>query len=190
VVESPLMENVVVAPPQEKPVVTEPFKSELSQPIRNETARPKTTLNLGNILRPSLKQEEKIAEGKNGAVTSNDQPVTEKQVKEAWTEYAAERKSQVAEYHLLNREITFRNSQITIPLTNPIEEPLLLSIKSNLVDYLRRKLSNNLIQVVSIIEERQSKKVAYTNKDKFEHLAEKNPLLNQLKEKFGLDTDF
>ena len=40
------------------------------------------------------------------------------------------------------------------------------------------------------MEERQSKKVAYTNKEKFDHLAEKNPVLNQLKEKFGLDADF
>ena len=63
-------------------------------------------------------------------------------------------------------------------------------IKSNLIDFLRKKLNNNSIQVVSIMAEHQSKKVAYTNKDKFEHLAEKNPILNQLKEKFGLDADF
>ncbi len=147
-------------------------------------------MNLGSILKPTQKPAETKPEEKNGIVISNDQPVTEKQVKAAWTEYAEERKGQVAEYHLLNREITFHKNQITIPLTNPIEEPLLLLIKSDLVDYLRHKLNNNSIQVNSIMEERQSKKVAYTNKDKFEHLAEKNPLLNQLKEKFGLDADF
>lgn len=108
----------------------------------------------------------------------------------AWTEYAEERKSQVAEYHLLNREITLNKNQITIPLTNPIEEPLLLLIKSNLIDFLRTRLNNNAIQVVSTMAERQTKKVAYTNKDKFEHLAEKNPILMQLKERFGLDADF
>lgn len=185
-----MAEKVAVIPPQEKPVVAGQPKPESSQPIRNENARPKTTLNLGHILKPSQKQEEKITEEKNGTVTSKDQPVTERLVKDAWAEYAEERKSQVAEYHLLNREIKFHNSQITIPLTNPIEEPLLLSIKSSLVDYLRKKLNNNSIQVISIMEERQSKKIAYTNKDKFEHLAEKNPLLNNLKEKFGLDADF
>lgn len=147
-------------------------------------------MNLGSILKPNQKIEEKKSDEKNGIIISNDQPVTEKQVKEAWAEYAEERKSQVAEYHLLNREITFHKNQIIIPLTNPIEEPLLLLIKSNLVDFLRKKLNNNSIQLISIMEERQSKKVAYTNKDKFEHLAEKNPILNQLKEKFGLDADF
>ena len=63
-------------------------------------------------------------------------------------------------------------------------------MKSNLVEFLRQKLNNNSIQVTSVMQEFQSKKVAYTNKDKFEHLAEKNPILHQLKEKFGLDADF
>jgi DNA polymerase-3 subunit gamma/tau len=147
-------------------------------------------LNLGNILKPTQKPVEIKSEEKNGTVATQDQSVTEKQVKEAWTEYAEERKSNVAEYHLLNREFEFRNNQITIHLANPIEEPLLLSIKTNLVEFLRKKLNNNSIQVTSMLKEFQSKKVAYTNKDKFEHLAEKNPLLNDLKDRFGLDPDF
>jgi DNA polymerase-3 subunit gamma/tau len=91
---------------------------------------------------------------------------------------------------LLNREFKFHNNQITIHLTNPIEEPLLSSIKTNLVEFLRHKLNNNSIQVIGVLQEVQSKKVAYTNKDKFEHLAEKNPLLNELQDRFGLDPDF
>jgi hypothetical protein len=34
------------------------------------------------------------------------------------------------------------------------------------------------------------KKVIYTNRDKFDHLAEKNPKLKELKERLGLDTEF
>ncbi len=147
-------------------------------------------MNLGNILRPTQKPVEIKPEEKNGAAATPDQSITEKQVKEIWTEYAEVRKSQVAEYHLLNREFEFHNNQITIHLTNPIEEPLLLSIKANLVEFLRLKLNNNSIQVTSVLQEFQSKKIAYTNKDKFEHLAEKNPILIQLKERFGLDADF
>jgi DNA polymerase-3 subunit gamma/tau len=96
----------------------------------------------------------------------------------------------VAEYHLLNRDFEFNGNQITIHLTNPIEEPLLLSIKTALVEFLRSKLNNNSIQVTSVLQEFQSNKIAYTNKDKFDYLAEKNPILLQLKERFGLDPDF
>lgn len=34
------------------------------------------------------------------------------------------------------------------------------------------------------------KKVIYTNREKFDHLVEKNPKLKDLKERLGLDTDF
>lgn len=187
---SPEVKKAVDTPLQEK-IAPEYSKSEISQPVRKESARPKTTLNLGHILKPASKQEETKPEEKNGSAGSTrDQPVSEKQVKEAWIEYAEERKNQVAEYHLLNREFEFSNNRITIPLTNPIEEPLLLSIKGNLIDFLRGKLNNNSIQVSGRLQEFQQKKVAYTNKDKFEHLVEKNPILNELRDRFGLDPDF
>lgn len=146
-------------------------------------------MNLGNLLKPAQKQEETKPEAKNGLPTTN-QPVSEAQVKKAWAEFAEARKSQVAEYHLLNREFDFNNNQITIRLANPIEEPMLALVKSDLVDFLRQKLNNNSIQVMGKLQEFQSKKVVYTNKDKFEHMADKNPILNELRIRFGLDPDF
>jgi DNA polymerase-3 subunit gamma/tau len=140
-------------------------------------------------LKPAQKEEIKTVE-KNGSVVSDNQPVSAEQVKKAWTEFAEARKSQVAEYHLLNREFQFSNNQITIHLNNPIEEPLLSSIKGSLVDFLRQQLNNTSINLTGVLREFQAKKVAYTNKDKFEHLAEKNPILNELKNRFGLDADF
>jgi DNA polymerase-3 subunit gamma/tau len=40
------------------------------------------------------------------------------------------------------------------------------------------------------MKEMDVKKMAYTNKEKFDLLAEKNPMLKELKERLGLDTDF
>jgi DNA polymerase-3 subunit gamma/tau len=40
------------------------------------------------------------------------------------------------------------------------------------------------------MKEAGSKKVMYTNKEKFDYLAEKNPALKDLKERLGLDMDF
>ena len=81
-------------------------------------------------------------------------------------------------------------AKITIPLTNPVEEPLLQNIRTQLTAYLRDKLNNNRISVIGLMQEFETKKVAYTNKEKFDHLAEKNPSLRELKERLGLDTDF
>ena len=55
---------------------------------------------------------------------------------------------------------------------------------------LREKLKNNEITVVTRMEENGNKKMIYTSKEKFEHLAEKNPYLNELKDRLGLDWDF
>ncbi len=40
------------------------------------------------------------------------------------------------------------------------------------------------------MQETDAKRIAYTNKEKFDLLAEKNPLLKEMKERLGLDTDF
>jgi len=154
-----------------------------------ETTKPKTTINLGNILKGQPK-EETIKEEKNGVTPRKDAPVSEDTLRKIWTDYTELRKNQMAEYHLLKQPFTFRNNIITLALTNPIEEPVLLSIKTDLLTYLREHLNNSSIQVDATMQEHQIKKFAYTNKEKFEHMAEKYPLLNDLKEKMGLDPDF
>ena len=100
------------------------------------------------------------------------------------------RKNQVAEYQLLKRGFILQDSLITIALSNPIEEPLLQNIRVQLTTYLRDKLNNSAISVIGVMQEIASKKVVYTNKEKFDHLAEKNPTLRELKERLGLDTDY
>jgi len=111
-------------------------------------------------------------------------------LRSVWNEFTEQRKNQLGEYHLLKQDYAFQNNVISLYITNPVEEPILLSIKSELLSYLREKLSNGLLQVEGIMQTHQTKKIAYTNKEKFDHLAEKNPVLLELKEKMGLDPDF
>jgi DNA polymerase-3 subunit gamma/tau len=158
--------------------------------IPAKEVRPKTTINLGSILKGQPKEETKKEE-KNGTHSKAEAPVNENQLRQVWAVYSETKKNQMAEYHLLNQPFTFRNNIITLSLTNPIEEPILTSIKQELLTYLREKLSNSSLQVEGQMQEQQlGKKIAYTNKEKFDHLAEKNPLLKELKEKLGLDPDF
>jgi hypothetical protein len=100
------------------------------------------------------------------------------------------RKNQVAEYQLLKQDFVFQDNAIIIPLSNAIEEPLLQNIRVQLTTYLRDKLNNSAISVIGVLHEMGSKKAIYTNKEKFDHLAEKNPMLRELKERLGLDTDY
>lgn len=154
-----------------------------------ENSRPKTTINLGNILKPQVKKEE-IKEEKKASPIKQDEPFVESKVRQVWKEYAEQRKNQVSEYHILNQTFTLTNNVITVLLNNPIEEPMLQGMKSDLVGYLREKLNNNTLQVEGEMQQNNTKRKAYTNKEKFDYLVEKNPFLRELQEKLGLDPDY
>ncbi len=75
-------------------------------------------------------------------------------------------------------------------MTNPIEEPLLMALKTDLVAFLREKLENQTIVVNGrLAATNLTQRIAYTNKEKFEALMAKNPLLKELKDRFALDAD-
>ena len=95
-----------------------------------------------------------------------------------------------AEYQLLTQEIEIRDTTIVLHLLNPVQETLLNDLKSDLMLHVRQKLNNFTITVTGELKSETDKKVIYTNREKFEHLASKNPNLLTLKEKLGLDSDY
>lgn len=145
-----------------------------------------------------------LANGKSGEVGDNEpvevgaKPSAVKKekvysiedLKQAWNEFTEQRKTQVGEYHLLRQEFDYHDNVVTIHLSNQVEEPLLQSIRTPLIEFLRSRLGNDSINVISQVKDVHSKKIAYTNKEKFDHLAEKNPILHELKERLGLDPDY
>ena len=154
-----------------------------------ENGRVKSTVNLQSIFKTSPKgTEDKPKEEK--VVTTPDRPLVDEELKAAMDKFAESRKHQAAEYQLLRREFTLESNRVTISLTNSIEEPLLQNIRIQLTTHLRESLNNNSISVIGVLIEHGAKKVVYTNKEKFDHLALKNPALLELKERLGLDTDF
>jgi DNA polymerase-3 subunit gamma/tau len=153
-----------------------------------ENTRPKTTLNLQNILKPQAKVEEKVAE--IVAQTVVNKSINQAELKKVWDEFAELKKTQAGEYSLLTRGFDLNENKITISLANPVEEPLLQSIRTQLTAYLRDKLNNSNINVFGVMQAIETKRMAYTNKEKFDYLAEKNPILLELKERLGLDTDY
>lgn len=117
-------------------------------------------------------------------------PVSAEDLTHAWHEFAETRKNQAAEYQLLNREYSYEHPIILVTLTNPVEEALLDNFRRDLIQFLRDRLQNSEINITALLKETSGKKVIYTSKEKFEHLAEKNPYLYELKDRLGLDWDF
>lgn len=123
-------------------------------------------------------------------MTAVNQPVSSAQLKKVWEEYTESRKSQVAEYQILQREYEYQHPIITIQLLNPVEESLLDNFRRDLTQYLRDRLRNNDLTLASTLQSTEGKKVIYTAREKFEHLAEKYPYLHELKDRLGLDWEF
>ena len=64
-------------------------------------------------------------------------------------------------------------------------------IKQELLTYIRKRLNNGKIALTTTIDRDLSKaKTPYTPKEKFEHMAVKNPDLLQLKKQMDLAIDF
>jgi hypothetical protein len=137
------------------------------------------------------------ADPKNDAATSNvtneaalAEPYTEVQLREAWNAYADQRKKFQAEYQMLSQPYRLEDHLITVELLSPVHETMLNNIKSELTAFLRDQLRNNFIQVTGQLHTGEEKKIIYTNREKFDFLVEKNPMLRELKDRLGLDTDF
>ncbi|MBN1985182.1 MAG: hypothetical protein JW761_02700 [Prolixibacteraceae bacterium] len=77
--------------------------------------------------------------------------------------------------------------KLLLNIENTIQENLINSIKPELVSWLRTELKNSKIQLITQITENVKGRIIYTDSEKFEEMAKKNPNLAILKQKFNLD---
>lgn len=182
---APLTEPSVEETPEKRPEQSTPSpERQTAKP--KESVKPKTTLNLGSI----FKQPKSEAAAEKPKEIISDKSFTEDELREAWRKFAETRKNQLAEFHLLNRGYELKGTTLQILLANLVEEPLLSGMKTELTAFLREHVGNSNLQIVGQVQEISKGKMAYTNKEKFEAMAQQNPALLQLKERFGLDPDF
>ena len=118
-----------------------------------------------------------------------DKPYSEEDLQNAWNEFAEKRKAYQADYQLLTQPFSRKGNDIIIQLYS-IQETIFSNIRSDLTTFVRERLQNFSITINGVLVEGESKKMLYTNREKLEHLMEKNPVLKELKERLGLDTDF
>ncbi len=129
------------------------------------------------------------ASGTTGEKVLNE-PFTDEQLRQAWDAFAEQRRKFQAEYQMLTQPYVVQDNHVIVSLLSPVHETMLDNIRIELAAFLREKLRNTSIQVSGQLTATDDKKVIYTNRDKFEYLAAKNPILNELKDRLGLDTDF
>ncbi len=79
------------------------------------------------------------------------------------------------------------NYELLLEIDNSIQSDLINSIKPELISFLRRELKNSKVELVVKVTEKIKNRIIYTDMDKFDEMAKKNPSLKKLKQKFNLD---
>jgi len=83
--------------------------------------------------------------------------------------------------------IRLEDNQILLKVDNKSQYEEIIAKRTGIHDFLRRKLKNGLIQLeLEIIKDQKDRK-AYTDEEKFDEMAEENPILIDLKRTLNLD---
>ncbi len=120
-------------------------------------------------------------------------PLTYDNLYEFWGEFAKKRKIErdsVTEELIFNRDFKLEGQTIHIALDNDLQKEALTAIRNELIQFLRERLQAPNLAISFPVNQQDAKKVAYTDKEKFAVMAEKNPHLLELQQLLGLDIEF
>jgi DNA polymerase-3 subunit gamma/tau len=120
-------------------------------------------------------------------------PFTPAELALAWDDFAETLKNQYP--HLYS---TLKNSRpalledwnISFTIDNKVLEEELTSHKTEMMEFLRTRLNNFRIRLQTNIAEVQKTRKPYTDREKFDLMAEKNPNLRKLRETLDLDIEY
>lgn len=76
---------------------------------------------------------------------------------------------------------------LTVVVENSVQDEAIRSIKPELVSWLRRELKNSKIELITKLQIKKSKRMIYTDSEKFQEMLKENPELDALKQRFKLD---
>ncbi|MDO8992867.1 MAG: DNA polymerase III subunit gamma/tau, partial [Daejeonella sp.] len=79
---------------------------------------------------------------------------------------------------------------IELDIENKLQEDLLHTEKVELLNFLRTELKNFSIDLQTKLLEQLQKKRLYTSNEKYQHMLEKNPNLEEFRKRFNLDLDY
>ncbi|MDR6300735.1 DNA polymerase III subunit gamma/tau [Mesonia maritima] len=182
----------------EQPEVVSPVTSgeESSLPTEKNSAKIdlKTKKKTSGLSLKSIGEKKKLQaeqqKKKEASKIELDEKFTEAQVLSAWDEHVKrlKRKGEKILASILETDTPKINGKkLQIELPNSTMKVELNRAKGPLLNHIRRKVKNSFIELEIVINEEASKKYAFTTREKFEKLKEKNPLIDKLRSTFDLD---
>ena len=147
--------------------------------------------NLNDLSASYSKKEEKGPEYLSG---DSKQEFSPNMLLKYWNIYAEKPKKEgkINIFTILtsNPPTLLENFKVEVQIENKIQDDLLNSEKVDLLNYLRVELKNFSVDISTRLIEQTAKKKLYTSTEKYQHMAQKNPALEEFKKRFNLDLDY
>lgn len=126
--------------------------------------------------------------------TGPQAPVDPAVLQRVWRELVEERRAQdrMSEYTVLNRPVQANAEHvIVLELDNPIQIDQFNYFRQDFLTELRRRTGHARLNVQpEVVAAAPTARKLYTSNDKFDYLADKFPMLKEMKQRLGLDADF
>jgi DNA polymerase-3 subunit gamma/tau len=112
----------------------------------------------------------------------------------AWNNFVEELKKK----NKFNLSVTLKSGKlekeddttITFHVLNQVQEDEINTVKTDLLSYLRSSLKIPTLKLKIIVDDTKTERKPFTEEEKFQRLAEKNSLLNKLRQQFGLEIEY
>jgi DNA polymerase-3 subunit gamma/tau len=174
------------APIQKKTEQTPDETSKPTTPVKKKSALKGMGI---SILSLRDQKEEEPEEEKKASTGNGNNPFTEKELKEAWDEYAANLKGEpllkntMSLYHpRLISDVIFE-----VEVNTEINKEYLTNSSLSILSFLRSKVKNDDLTMTIKIAEGNAIKKPLTSREIFDEMAKKNPSLLKLSDEFGLE---
>jgi DNA polymerase-3 subunit gamma/tau len=136
--------------------------------------------------------ETAVAEEEEDSTYGATLPVDQTRLNTVWHAILRRKKSEnMMEYTLLNRQYhVSEQNEITLHLENHVMMNQFTSLRPSLLAELKKELGNRSVKLKAEVIEVQDENKMYTSQDKFNYLADKYPMLVDMRQRLGLDMDF
>jgi DNA polymerase III subunit gamma/tau len=182
---APAGQAVPAPPPKPSPTEGEPRKKDFKSPLPGTISIRKPS--------PPEKGQAPPEHAGGGKPEGPSDSFTEADLEHCWIEYAE--KLKIDQPHLFTmlksrKPLLVSEFLIEVTVDNKIMEEEFREKRATLLEFLRSKLNNHKIELQTRILESHTELKPYTDKEKFEKMAAKNPALHKLREELDLDIEY
>ena len=154
-----------------------------------------TSINTSNAAKTEVKPTELESENETAARKAAQKIFTQLELETAWAKSVKQLQQQNKLSSFAHTALTSSNPvlkenfQIELEIDNEAAGKALDVEKLDFLEVLRKELQNTEIQLTTSIKPQVDTKKLYTQREKFMHMAEKNPSIHKLRQQLDLEID-